>query len=228
MTDQTPTAARIDGPRRPAAAGRTDSLIVFLHGYGASGDDLFGLSEPLAPLFPGAEFVSPDAPERCRINPVGFQWFPIPWIDGSSEAEMAEGFLRADAALNAFLDAEIARTGLDESRIALVGFSQGTMMSLHVGPRRATPLAGIVGFSGRLTQPEKLATEAKTKPPVILVHGDMDEVIPVAALDEAREGLAAAGMSVRWHVSRGVGHGIAPDGLERAATFLNEVLPSPI
>lgn len=213
-------ATKIDGPRLKARSGRTDSLVVLLHGYGADGNDLFGLAEPLASILPDTAFVSPNAPERCANNPMGFQWFPIPWLDGSSEAEMQAGFARADDTLNAFLDAELAANGLDESRCALVGFSQGTMMSLHVGPRRPTQLAGIVGFSGRLAT----APEPATKPPILLVHGDMDEMIPVSEMHDAREALAEAGFSVRWHVSHGVGHGIAPDGLQLAASFLSDIL----
>ncbi|MBX2853816.1 MAG: dienelactone hydrolase family protein [Rhodobacteraceae bacterium] len=222
MTDASPLSPirRLDGPRRPAASGQADALIVLLHGYGASGDDLFPLAGVFAQAAPSAAFAAPHAPESCRVNPMGRQWFPIPWIDGSSEAEMISGFQRAEGDLNAFLDAELAAAGLSDDRLLLIGFSQGTMISLQVGMRRPKPAAGIVGFSGRLVRPEALAAEATAKPPVLLVHGDQDDVIPVAALEEAREGLAAADIPVRWHVSRGVGHGIAEDGLELAASFI--------
>ncbi|MEO1504775.1 MAG: dienelactone hydrolase family protein [Pseudomonadota bacterium] len=213
-------AVKIDGPRLPAASGETKSLVVLLHGYGADGNDLFGLAQPLSSILPDTAFVSPNAPERCANNPMGYQWFPIPWLDGSSEEAMQDGFAAAVETLNMFLDEELAAHGLDESSCALVGFSQGTMMSLHVGPRRSTELAGIVGFSGRL------AGEAAgaAKPPVLLIHGDMDEMIPVAEMHSAREALAGAGFAVRWHVSKGVGHGIAQDGLQLAAGFLQDVL----
>lgn len=213
------------GPRREAASGRARALVALLHGYGADGADLIGLADPLAAVLPDAVFVAPDAPERCRVNPMGRQWFPIPWIDGSSDAERDAGFVRSAALLDDWLSDAMAAEGLDERRTALVGFSQGTMMSLHAGLRRPAALAGIVGFSGRYVA----AGEAPSAtPPVLLVHGDRDEVIPVAALAEAREALAALGVPVRWHVSRGVGHGIAPDGLELAARFLSERLrPDP-
>ncbi|MEO1291310.1 MAG: dienelactone hydrolase family protein [Pseudomonadota bacterium] len=216
--------ATIDGPRRAAASGTTKSLVVLLHGYGADGNDLFGLAEPLSQILPDSAFVSPNAPQRCANNPFGYQWFPIPWLDGSSEAARDAGFAAADEALNSFLDAELTRHGLDESAVALVGFSQGTMMSLHVGPRRATALAGIVGFSGRLLVPERLPAEIASRPPVLLVHGDQDEMVPVDDIHAAREGLAAAEVPVRWHISPGIGHGIAPDGLQLAASFLRERL----
>ncbi len=211
----------LKGPRRGAASGTARSLVVLLHGYGADGNDLIGLADPLAAVLPDTVFVAPDAPERSRINPMGRQWFPIPWIDGSTDAERDAGFARAAATLDAWLGETLAAEGLDEGRVALVGFSQGTMMGLHAALHRPAPLAGVVGFSGRYVA----AGDAPTAtPPVLLVHGDRDEVIPVDALEEARAALAALGVAVRWHVSRGVGHGIAPDGLQLAARFLRERL----
>ncbi|MEM9724648.1 MAG: dienelactone hydrolase family protein [Pseudomonadota bacterium] len=214
----------LTGPTADAANGAADALVVFLHGYGANGDDLFGLAQPLSGILPGAAFSAPNAPERTPMSPMGYQWFPIPWLDGSSEEEMRAGWARAVDDLNAYLDAELKRVGVGPDRLALVGFSQGTMMSLHVGPRRDPGPLCIVGFSGRLAEGERLPAEKKSAPPVLLVHGDQDEMIPVSALDEAREGLAAAGLSVRWHVSRGVGHGIGQDGLQLAAAFLRDHL----
>ncbi len=211
----------LNGPRRPAASGTARSLVVLLHGYGADGEDLIGLGDALAGVLPDAVFIAPNAPEPCRVNPMGRQWFPISWIDGCSEAEMTAGFAASAQLLQAWLAETMAAEGVSPAATALVGFSQGTMMSLHVGPRLTEPLAGVVGFSGRLADPAQKPTSL---PPVLLVHGDRDEVIPVAALDEARAGLAAHGFAVRWHVSRGVGHGIAPDGLQLAARFLAERL----
>lgn len=216
--------ATLTGPRAGAPTGEAKSLVIFLHGYGADGNDLIGLARPLAPVLPGAAFLSPNAPERCAASPFGRQWFPIPWIDGSSQQEMMAGFERADRKLNAYLDEVFEAEGLDESRTCLVGFSQGTMMALQVGPRREKQLAGIVGFSGRLTAPELLKTEIRTKPPVLLAHGDIDEVIPVEAIHHARNGLAAAGIDVRWHISTGLGHGIDEDGLRLCAQFLHDAL----
>ncbi len=216
--------AMIDGPRRDAESGKTEALVILLHGFGADGADLFGLAEPLSSVLPHAAFVSPNAPERCSVNPMGYQWFPIPRMDGSTEEAMRQGFEHAQTVLNAFIDGEMLRYGLTADKVALVGFSQGSMMSLHVAPRRAEQLAGVVAFSGRLLEPERLATEAVSRPPVLLVHGDMDDVVPPQSLDDARAGLGAAEFSVRWHMSRGIGHGIAPDGLQMAAQFLVEVL----
>ena len=211
--------------RRGPAQGPASSLVVFLHGYGADGADLLGLADALAPHLPGAVFVAPDAPERSAGNPFGFQWFPIPWLDGSSEAAAAAGLAQSAADLDAFLDARLADEGLEEAALALVGFSQGTMMALHVAPRRAAACAAVVGFSGRLVAPERLAAERIARPPVLLVHGDADEVVPPAALPEAARALSAAGSDTWTHVSRGVGHGIAPDGLSAALGFLIDRLP---
>ena len=214
----------LTGPRAAPRSGQTKSLVIFLHGYGADGNDLFGLSGPFAEHMPDTAFRSPNAPERCRVNPMAYQWFPISWLDGSAESEMAAGFRRSAAILDSYITEAMAEEGVGPAATALVGFSQGTMMSLHVAPRRAEALAAIVGFSGRLQDGGKLSREAVSKPPVLLIHGDQDEMIPVAALAEARNGLADAGFQVRWHISRGIGHGIAPDGLALALGFLTEHL----
>ena len=210
----------LTGPERPAASGAADSLVVFLHGYGADGEDLIGLAEPLAPFLPNTRFAAPNAPERCANNPMGYQWFPIPWLDGSSPVEAARSAQVAFATLDGWLDG----TGMAPERTVLVGFSQGTMMALHVGLRRPVAVAGIVGFSGRLLEPERLAGEITAKPPVLLVHGDADPMVPYASMAEAAAALAAAGVPVATHTSPGVGHGIAPDGLRLAVAFIRERL----
>ncbi|MDD2868153.1 dienelactone hydrolase family protein [Neomegalonema sp.] len=212
--------SRLDGPRAGAAPGRAKSLVIFVHGYGANGEDLIGLSRPLGAILPEAAFVAPDAPQRCRASPFGFQWFPIPWMDGSSQAAMEQGFLAAGAALDGFLDAERELYGLPDARVALVGFSQGTMMSLEVGLRRTNPLAAIVGFSGRIVNPEMLVPQIRSRPPVLLAHGEEDPVVPFAAMGEARAALEAAGVEVMTLARPGLGHGIDPEGLTAAAQLL--------
>ena len=209
----------------PAQSGQADSMVIFLHGYGADGADLLGLADPLAPHLPDTMFLAPNAPEQSAMNPMGFQWFPIPWIDGSSEEAAAQGMARASADLNAFLDRVMVENDMLPEQVALVGFSQGTMMSLQVAPRREDALAGVVGFSGRLIAPEALSDEVISRPPILLIHGDADEVVPPQALPEAAEALEAAGFTeVYAHVMRGTGHGIAPDGLSVALAFLRQVL----
>ena len=211
--------------RKDPASGVTKGIVVFLHGYGADGADLLGLADPLAPHLPDTLFLAPDAPEPCVGNPFGRQWFPIPWLDGSSEAAAAAGLEASSADLNAFLDARLEETGLSPRALALVGFSQGAMMSLHVAPRRAEAIAGIVAISGRLLRPELLAAEAVVKPPVLLVHGDADPVVPFEDMGKAGNALVAAGFETYGHVMKGTGHGIAPDGLSVALSFLKDRLP---
>jgi phospholipase/carboxylesterase len=211
---------RIDGPRLPSAAGHTaDRLIVFCHGYGADGNDLIGLGAQWQRQMPGAAFVSPHAPERCAMSAGGYQWFPIARME---PAEMMRGVQSAAPILDAFLDRELERLNLDASRLALVGFSQGTMMALHVGLRRKTPPAAILGYSGALAAPERLGAEATGKPPIMLIHGDQDSMIPVQALFAATQALGAYGVPLLWHISRGVGHGIDPEGLELGGRFLGD------
>lgn len=206
------------GPPKP------DAVVVFLHGYGADGADLLGLADPLSPHLPGVAFYAPDAPERSVNNPFGFQWFPIPWLDGSTEAQAKESMGRSIGLLNAWLDKVLADEGLTPDRMVVVGFSQGTMMALHVLPRRDEPVAGIIGFSGRLLTPDLLAAEAKVKPPVLLLHGDQDPMVPFADMTLAGEALEAAGFTVYGHVMKGTGHGISPDGLSVALSFLKDRL----
>jgi phospholipase/carboxylesterase len=213
----------LTGPERPAASGEADSLVVFLHGYGADGADLIGLADPLAPHLPNTRFLAPNAPERCPGNPQGWQWFPIPWLDGSPEEVARASAVKSSRLLDEWLD-DVATQGIGPERTVLVGFSQGTMMALQVGLRRAVPVAGIVGFSGRLLQPEALAAEITAKPPVLLIHGDQDPVVPFTSMAEAAGALTAAGVDAHTHVSRGTPHGIAPDGLGMALGFIRQRL----
>ena len=206
-------------------SGDLRSAVIFLHGYGANGADLLGLAEPLGPHMPDTLFLAPDAPEACIAAPMGFQWFPIPWIDGSSEEASRESMARAVDDLNAFLDGVMVDEDLLPEQVMVSGFSQGTMMALHVLPRREDPVAGICAFSGRLLDPELLVDEVICRPPVLLVHGDMDDVVPPQSLPAAAEALQEAGWTeVYAHVMKGTGHGIAPDGLSVAAAFLRERL----
>jgi len=212
----------IDGPRLPPQnGGPARKLVVFLHGYGADGNDLIDLGRMFAPLIPDAAFVSPHAPDPCDQSPMGRQWFPLALGDLHA---YWRGVEHAAPALQTFLDAELARYALSDRDLALVGFSQGTMMALHVGLRRNGPVAGIVGYSGLLAGPEHLADPGVHRPPVLLVHGDADPIIPVMALQAAVQSLGGAGVLVEWHVSRGLAHGIDEDGLRLGADFLRRVL----
>jgi phospholipase/carboxylesterase len=215
-------AAELDGPRLSPRSGTTRQLVIFLHGYGADGNDLIEIGRAWQPLLPEAAFVSPHAPEPCGQAPVGRQWFALTFRDPN---ERWIGVNKAAPVLERFIDAELARHRLPPQALALVGFSQGTMMALHVGLRRAAAPAAIVGYSGLLVvspqgKPEALAAEIKSRPPVLLVHGDQDDLIPAEALFQATQGLAELGVPVEWHLSAGVGHGIDPEGLRHGGEFL--------
>ena len=215
-------AAELDGPRLAPRSGTAQQLVVFLHGYGADGNDLIDIGRAWQQFLPHAAFVSPHAPEPCGQAPIGRQWFPLTFRDPN---ERWIGVNKAAPVLDRFLDAELARHKLPPSALALVGFSQGTMMSLHVGLRRATAPAAIVGYSGVLVlppdvDPETFAAEIKSRPPVLLVHGDRDDLIPPQALFQATQGLAALDVPVEWHLSPGIGHGIDGEGLRHGGEFL--------
>jgi len=206
----------LDGPRLGPAREPATHLVVLCHGYGSDGNDLISLAPHWRGLLPGAAFVSPNAPERCAMSPSGYQWFPLSRLDPQ---ETLAGAQAAAPKLNAFLDAELKRLNLGGDRLALVGFSQGTMMSLYVGLRRDPKPAAIVGFSGMLVGAELLPRFEKA-PPVLLTHGDADTVIPPQALFMSANALAALGVPVQWHLSKGLGHGIDPAGLTLGGRFI--------
>ncbi len=215
----------LEGPRLPPASGdAARALVVFLHGYGADGNDLIDIGRAWAAEMPNTAFVSPNAPFPCGMAPVGREWFPLTMRD---PAEYRRGAVSAAPHLDATLDAELARLGLADADMVLVGFSQGTMMALHTAPRRARACAGVVGYSGLLPGAEMLAAEARVKPPVLLVHGDRDQVVPPAMMPMAAKALEGADFTVETHTSRGLGHGIGPDGLRLGLDFAKRVLGSP-
>jgi phospholipase/carboxylesterase len=208
----------LSGPvQKPQSGGKPKQLVVLLHGYGSDGNDLIGLAPPWAPLLPDAEFVAPNAPFPCEMAPFGHQWFSLG--DDSPAARLA-GVRAAATLLDAYIDAALAARGLDDSKLAMVGFSQGTMMSLFVAPRRAKAPAAVVGYSGALIGPQELASEIRSRPPILLIHGDADPMIPAEALFMSAGALGHAGASVQWHISGGVGHAIDQAGLSMGGMFL--------
>ncbi len=212
----------LDGPRvGPAAGGPARQLVIFAHGYGSNGDDLIGLAPYFAQALPEAAFVAPNAPELVPGFPGGavYQWFPITAMDLD---RLATGVQSAAPALDAFIDAELARHRLPASACALVGFSQGTMMSLHVGPRRRETLGAVVGFSGLLAAPERLASEIKSRPPTLLCHGDRDDRVPVQAMFAALAALGDVQAPALWRLCPGQGHTIPEEALSLAAEFLHD------
>lgn len=216
-------AARLDGPRiAPRGGTPARQLVVFLHGYGADGRDLIEIGHAWQALLPEAAFVSPDAPEPCGQAPMGRQWFELTFRDPD---ERWRGVHQAGPILEEFLQAELAAHHLTFAQLALVGFSQGTMLALHVGLRSAIPCAAIVGYSGLLVLPSSenpadVAGEIRTRPPVLLVHGQEDDLIPAQALFVSAQNLAVLDVPVEWHLSAGVGHGIDAEGLRHGGEFL--------
>jgi phospholipase/carboxylesterase len=211
----------IDGPRLQAKSGAAKQLVVFLHGYGADGNDLIELGRQWRGVLPDADFVAPHAPERCAASPGGRQWFPLTMRDPE---ERWRGVVAARPTLDAFLDAELARRGLDERSLALVGFSQGTMLALHAGLRRKIAPRAILGYSGVLViGPESAdleGPEQRVPPSILLVHGEEDPLIPAEALFLSADLLGEMGLAAQWHLSPGLGHSIDNAGLVHGALFL--------
>jgi phospholipase/carboxylesterase len=222
--------AQLTGPRLDPPRGVAKQLVFFLHGYGANGDDLIALGQQWRGLLPEAAFVSPHAPEPCAGAPMGRQWFALGGAapDDARGAEARwRGAAAAQPAIDAFLDRELQRLGLDDSRLALVGFSQGAMMALHVGLRRRRAPAAIVAYSGMLIGPERLneATARNAKgepPPILLVHGDQDAVVPLEAMFVAMDEIGRAELACQWHLAFGLGHGIDAEGLRHGGLFLTQ------
>ena len=212
----------LDGPRlAPLSNSKPDALVVLIHGYGSNGADLISLATMMQPSLPGAAFVAPNAPSQMPGMMAAFQWWPI---DSFSMAERAAGAQAAAPALDAFITDELLKTGLASDRLLLVGFSQGTMMALHVGLRRPDAIAGIVGISGMLVAPELLEPDLQSKPPVLLIHGTEDDIVPFGSMELAATALADVGVSVETHASPGLSHSIGPDGLSAATAFARRVL----
>ncbi len=213
---------RLDGPRINPLSGTTKQLVIILHGYGADGADLIPLGRQWQQLLPDAEFIAPNAPQFCQNPPMGYQWFPLNiTMQGvvSTPKERWDGAQAVTPSLNAFIDAELARTGLEASNLALVGFSQGAMMALHTGLRRTPAPASIVSFSGMLLGPDHLDT-ITAKPPVFLAHGSVDEIVPFEAMALSKQALTSLNIEVTDYVEQGVGHGIDGEATWLAGEFL--------
>ena len=207
----------LHGPEQQAVSGKAGKLVVFLHGYGSNGDDLISLAPYWARLLPDAAFVSPNAPFPCEMAPGGYQWFSLENRD--PQAKLA-GVKIAAPILDAYLDQQLTRFGLAEKDLALVGFSQGRMMSLYVAPRRKSAIAGVVGYSGALIGGQLLADEVQAKPPVLLVHGTADQMVPFDAMGMAATGLKSVGIDVVTEARPGLPHSIDEIGLQKGGAFL--------
>ena len=209
---------------KPRSGSDPKQIVVLLHGYGSSGSDMIALAPHWQEALPDALFLAPHAPQRCTMMGAtmgaGYQWWGL---TGFAPSALAAGAASAAPAIDAFLDRKLAQYGLTEAELALVGFSQGTMMALHVGLRRKSAVAAVVGYSGMLTSVADLAKDF-ARPPVLLVHGSADPVVPVAALRMAEAELERLGVPVTTHVSIGVPHSVDPVGLGMGRDFVAKAL----
>lgn len=214
------TPIKLSGPMLPPKSGRAPKqLMVLLHGYGADGRDLIGLGGEWRDDYPDMLFVSPNAPWPCARNPGGFEWFAL--SDRPAEDFRREGADQVRPVIVNFLIDLWAQTGLSARDTVLCGFSQGAMMALHAGLSLDQKVRGIIAFSGALIPP----AEPWSAPPVALIHGNIDGVVPVQLSLEAESALRQAGVDARLFIEENTGHGIAPDGLGFATGFLHEILP---
>ena len=206
---------------KPRSDAAPRQIVVLLHGFGSSGADMIALAPHWQDALPGALFLAPHAPQRCGIMGAGYQWWGL---SGFAPSALAAGAASAAPAIDAFIDMKLEQYGLTEANLALVGFSQGTMMALHIGLRRPRAVAAVVGYSGMLTSVADLAHKAFPKPPVLLVHGSADPVVPVAALHTAESELKRLGVPATSHVSFGVPHSVDPVGLRLGRDFVAKSL----
>lgn len=214
--------AILSGPEQPTLSGeKAKQLVVLLHGLGANGEDLISLADMFARDLPDAHFIAPDAPFPCDMAPFGYQWFSLLNRD---EASILSGIRQVLPILQAFLNAQLERFQLEMAQLMLIGFSQGTMLSLHTALRGKTPMAGVLGYSGALIGESVLLAEIQSRPPVCLVHGTFDSVVPFAAMGKAEEVLVSAGVPVESHARPGIGHGIDPQGIDIGRRFLQKCL----
>jgi len=216
---------KLQGPElSPQSGNKPKQLVIFLHGYGSNGDDLISLSPEYKDILPDAHFISPNAPYKCEMSPPminnSFQWFSLISHD---PVDMYEGAISASQILNDFIDEQLERFDLSEKDLTLIGFSQGTMMSLHVGLRREKQLAGILGYSGSLLEAEPLEDHIKSKPPICLVHGIIDPIVPFISMSNAENTLEKLSVDIETHARPMLAHGIDFDGIKIGRKFLKKI-----
>lgn len=221
MEETTEVAITLKGPEiKPKAGKKARQLVILLHGLGADGNDLIGLAPEFAEILPEAHFISPNAPFPCDMSPFGHQWFSLrEW----SNESMLKGARIAAPVLNNFIDKSLARLDLNDSNLALIGFSQGAMMSLFVGLRRKNPCAGIICYSGSILDNLSTFREIRSKPNVCLVHGVMDPVVPYIAMDNTAKTLRSLDIPEEHHTRPLLAHGIDQEGVEIGKNFLKKI-----
>ncbi len=208
----------LSGAELAPKSGNAKQLIILLHGFGSDGNDLIDFAPAFAEALPDAHFISPNAPFPCEMSPSGYQWFSLETYEPSS---MHKGASKAAPILNKFIDDKLEELGLNDNYLALIGFSQGTMMSLFVSLRREKQCAGVLGYSGALLDFEPLEDIVKSKPPICLIHGEMDSVVPFAALAHAEDKLSEIDIVAETHSRNMLAHGIDPEGINIGKGFLN-------
>jgi phospholipase/carboxylesterase len=206
---------------QPLSGGAPKQIVLLLHGYGSNGADMISLAPHWRQELPDALFLAPNAPQQCRGVASGFQWWELAQFTPQA---LAAGAAAAAPAIDAFITRKLEQYGLSEADLALVGFSQGTMMALQIGLRREPQVAAIVGYSGTLTGTAELSGQSIAKPPVLLIHGSADPIVPVSALHAAEVELRRLGVDVATHVSPGLGHSVDPDGLRLGRDFVVKAL----
>jgi len=212
---------QLEGPFFPPRSGKAKQLVMFLHGYGANGADLLSLGEEWSEELPDAAFVSPNAPDICEAYAAGYQWFSIRAID-EKVFERERQIEKVTPVLNAFIDAQLAHWGVPESKLVVAGFSQGAMMAMYTMPRRKTPCAGVIAYSGLLIDAAGLKAPGIVKMPVLAIHGDSDEIVPPGHLKAVESAFSGAGFEVDAILRPGLGHGIDHFGLMRGLQFIKE------
>ncbi len=215
------TIPSIKGPiRKPLSGKAPKQLAILLHGWGADGANLIDLADMFAPSLPDALFVAPNAPDQCEVNPFGYQWFSL--MDRQPQ-HMLEGVRKAAEVVNQFIDEQTKALGIDGSNVILIGFSQGTMTALQVAMHRKPAILAVVGFSGSLIGPEIIPGTIQAKPPICLIHGEVDDVVPYAALKQATDALKNCGVAVESHPRPFLGHSIDMDGIKAGSEFLRRI-----
>ena len=190
-------------------------LVLFLHGYGSSGADLMNFADFWEASMPNVAFVAPDGPTPAKEG--GFQWVGK---RPGADPKLYDDAVAVQPIIDVFVDEELARLNLDASRLAIVGFSQGTLMTLHMGLRRKVAPAALLGYAGGLVGRERLAEEMTARPPVMLINGELDELAPVYGMHVAVKALSEAGVVVAGQAVPNLDHAVNADALIFGGRFL--------